>query len=94
MKDLLFAIYDSKIPVYEELHVMRSNGEAIRTFEYTCRQKGNKMNEFPKDYSLFLIGEWDRSNGQLVKYDAPIHISNATEFINGSMDNAPLSAVK
>lgn len=88
----LFCIYDSKIPVYEELLALRSKAEAIRMFETTVQTKDNRLNKYPSDYSMFLIGEWDEETGLITSYPAPQHIASALEFVN-SVDNVPLSAV-
>nr|QJB19090.1 MAG: nonstructural protein [Microvirus sp.] len=79
MKMLLFAVHDSKAGYYSNPQMYRSLGEASRAFEANCRDKTTVYNQFPADFTLVQIGEYDLVTGTL--FPCPLSIvHNASEF--------------
>lgn len=62
----LCAVFDSKIGGYAVPFSVRSRGEAIRSFEDACRDEKMPFKAHPGDFSLFYVGEFDDSTGQVV----------------------------
>nr|AVQ10232.1 DNA binding protein VP4 [Gokushovirinae environmental samples] len=43
-----------------------SRGQAVRSFTDQVNEKGSELNKHPKDYELYLLGEYDDGSGQFI----------------------------
>lgn len=66
----IYTILDSKSG-YIGLSLDHSDQTATRNFQLAIRQPGTLMNQFPEDYRLFKVGEFDTESGQLDPYLKP-----------------------
>ncbi|AXH75933.1 MAG: nonstructural protein [Microviridae sp.] len=84
----LFVIYDSKIPVYEELVQFRSAPEAIRGLsDLISSQKEHKYAKHPEDFTLFQIAEWDNQTGVLAALPTPVSVCRLIDIVSLSDDH-------
>jgi len=77
----MYAVYDSKAEVHSAPFVVRTKGEAIRSFQEAANNKESHIGKYPEDYALFEIAEWNDENGVVTPHKAPIHIGGAREFL-------------
>lgn len=75
----MFSVFDSKAGYFMNPFPMRSNGEAIRAFETTCKDKNSQFNLYPADYTLHAIADFDSIKGTLSPYP-PVLLANGSEF--------------
>lgn len=68
-------------PFYE-----KSQAEAERTFTLMKRNDKSMIHQFPEDYDLFLIGEFDTVSGKITALDTPQHIVKAV-----NLNSSPLN---
>lgn len=80
MKLKFFTTYDSKVEMYLQPFVMRSRGEAIRSWTQICNDPKTQFNQHPSDFTLFEIGEYDEETGALIPYHAKVSLGLALEF--------------
>ena len=52
---------------------------AIRNFEHLVSQKGNLVNFRPKDFDMYMIGEYETDSGE-IQSCTPILIANGGDF--------------
>lgn len=64
MKFLMYCVYDKVGRVYSNPCVALNTQDVLRSYDNLCRNNPNK-----EDFSLFFIGYWDNSNGNLVSLD-------------------------
>lgn len=76
----VFAVYDSKVESYLQPFFMQTKGQALRAWETSVNDESTMFCKHPADFTLFEIGEYDDSKGDLVSYSAKIPVGVALEF--------------
>lgn len=59
----IYTVYDAKAEFYATPFFARNNGEALRMFQEAANDKTITIGQYPEDYALFCIGEWDELSG-------------------------------
>lgn len=77
MKRKVYAIRDSKAEVYNTPFFQNTHGEAERSFSRLVEDPKSMIQQFPDDYDLYWIGEYDDLLGTLTALDTPQHILKA-----------------
>lgn len=62
----MFSIRDGAVGAFQPPFCMRSNAEAVRMFTDLCNNPEQMMNKYPEDYELWLVGDFDDNNGDMV----------------------------
>lgn len=78
----IFIVNDAKAQCYGMPMVLKSSGEAVRSFTDVANDKGSTIGKHPEDFSLFEIGEYDERSGQISTYPAQISLGKAIDFVN------------
>lgn len=76
----MFTVYDCKAQTYLNPFCMGSLAEAIRSFETAVKDPQTMFHQYPSDFSLLELGEFDQHNGSISLLNTPTIIANATEF--------------
>lgn len=79
MKLKMYAVYDSKVEAYLQPFFMQTKGEAIRGWQDVCNDPKTNFYKHPADYTLFELGAYDSSTGQVDSYAAKISLGTALE---------------
>lgn len=88
----VFCIYDSKAEAYLQPFFMMARGEAVRAFQTAVNDPQTNFCKHPSDYTLFEIGTFDQSSGNVAPYEAKVSLGLALEFKDKPADPAPLLA--
>jgi hypothetical protein len=67
MKLNVYSIYDSAAKAYTQPFFMHNDGLAIRAFQDNVNAPDNNIANHPDQFTLFCIGEYDDSSGELSK---------------------------
>ena len=71
------SIYDSKAEIWLDPWVVTSRAAAARQFHSQVNDERNTMlNQYPEDYTLFCLGEFDDRTGEIKPLGAPESIVN------------------
>lgn len=81
MTSKIFTTYDSKAEAYLQPFFMKTRGEAIRGWQTVCNDPKTQFNQYPADFTLFEIGEYDETTGQITPYQAKVSLGVALEFL-------------
>lgn len=76
----MFTVYDSKLEAYLQPFFMASKGQAIRAFTDSVNDTTTQFNKHPEDFTLFEIGEYDDSKGQVSNLITPNSLGVALEY--------------
>lgn len=78
----IFSCYDSKAEAYLNPFLLRSRGEALRSFENVVNTPDNNswIYKNPEDYTLFEIGEFDERTGVIKAYEAKVSLGSGNDF--------------
>lgn len=58
-----YCLLDAKTGIYSIPFFAKSHGEAVRLTVGAARQPGTQLADFPEDFVLFWVGEWDDTLG-------------------------------
>lgn len=76
----VFSIHDSKVEAYLAPFFMRAIGEAVRAFETTVNDPKSLFNQYPGDYTLFHVADYDEQSGIITPLKTFTNLGNAVEF--------------
>lgn len=80
MKFYIFSVYDSKAENFHTPMFVPTKGIATRSFTDVANNPESEIYRHPEDYTLFLIGEFDSSNGLVTPLTTPESLGLAVEF--------------
>lgn len=63
MKLTVCAVYDKKAEEYQHPFVMPNKATAVRDFIRACKDETSNLHQFPGDYRLEQIAEFDMQKG-------------------------------
>lgn len=75
MKFGLYSIYDVKANFFSSLMTVRAERDAVIEFEAIRSNPKSTIHQYPDDFLLMRVGQFDSSNGQLVQLEVPQHVS-------------------
>lgn len=81
MKTELYSVRDVKAKIHMRLHNFQSEEVAKRAFMQAVSKHGDPMADYPDDYVLYKVGEWDDSNGIITPCD-PVRIIGGLEALS------------
>lgn len=84
MKFKIFNVYDSKTESWDIPFYQRFAADALREWSEHASQKDNPKNKiakYPSDFTLFEIGEYDQSIGEIKMYDVKFSHGTALEHL-------------
>jgi len=81
MKSKIFTTYDSKAEAYLQPFFMGTRGEAIRGWQTVVNDPKTQFNKYPSDFTLFEIGEYDETTGEITAHTAKVSLGVALEFL-------------
>lgn len=79
----LYSIYDSKAEVFGPVTPARHDNEMLREFARHANDPGSRIGQHPEDYSLFCVGDFDDSKGELNKC-LPKNMGLAASLVRGA----------
>lgn len=78
----IYSIHDSKSEAYLQPFFMRTKAEAIRSFQSATKDTTSPFSQYPADFTLYELGEFDELSSSIVTHAKPVHLANAAEFTN------------
>lgn len=79
MNQLVFTVFDAAAKAYLEPFFAPTIEAALRGFREVCERDGHQFNKFPEDYSLWHIGAFDGTSGE-ISGNVGVKIGNAVDF--------------
>lgn len=73
----MFSIRDSKGEVYHPPMYANTHGEAERNFKMQVNNEKTMMFQFPEDFDLYYVGDYDTKSGKITPKDTPQHLIKA-----------------
>lgn len=85
MRLYVCSVFDTAAQAYNRPIFVPSPNIALRGFgdEVARNDKDNTMNAHPDDFELYLLGEFDDSNGQFLCPANPTLLARAKDLIKG-----------
>jgi len=78
----LVCVRDVKLGEYNNPMCVPSLGVAQRSFqdEVNRADKANTVYNYPNDFSLYHVGDFDTERGVLDPFDVPVHVCDAVDL--------------
>jgi len=77
----IFSIYDSKAEAFIQPFFSQATGAAIRSFESAANEESSDFHKYGADYTLFELGSFNQSTGEMIALDAHINLGLAITFV-------------
>lgn len=77
----MFTIFDRKVVAHLTPFFARSDAEAIRMMKETVLSGNSKLSQWPGDYHLYGLGEFDDQTGEVLGCDHPEPIASVEEIL-------------
>ena len=77
---IVCSVYDSAVGSYLQPFYARSLAQAVRSFAQATSQSGHPFNDFPGDYTLFVIATWDEDTGVFESRESYERVGNGLEL--------------
>lgn len=79
----MFAVYDSKAEQYLAPFQANTPGIAERMFADMVNHDGHQFNRHPADYTLYRIGSWEQTTGELKSLEVSV-IANGLQLVESA----------
>lgn len=87
----IYSIFDSKAGAFLQPWFAVNNALAFRNCEKAMRNPQSGFADFPADFTLFAIADYDDITGNIKPYEAKENLGNMLQFL--SSQDAPASTV-
>lgn len=78
----MYSIRDSKGDVFHPPFYKNTHGEAERDFKRLITDEKSMIYQYPEDFDLYYIGEYDSQKGTIKALETPQHIVKAIALKN------------
>lgn len=75
-----YSIRDSKGEIFHLPIFKNTHGEAERDFKTMVNQPKSNLNDYPEDFDLYHIGEYDDNSGIFTSLPTPQHVIKAVQL--------------
>lgn len=75
-----FSIYDSKAKVFHTPFFKQTPGLAERDFKQVTKDKDSMICQYPEDFDLYYLGDYDDQTGTYQSLDTPQHLVKAAQI--------------
>lgn len=82
MKLKIFTIRDAKAEAFLQPFFKLTHGEAERDFTSLKRDPKSMISQYPEDYDLYFLGEYDQVTGTVEPLPTPQHLLKAAALID------------
>jgi len=73
----IYSVQDQRANIFHAPFFVRTHGEAERTFQQVVNDDKTQVGQYPEDFNLYHIGEYDDGTGKISPLDTPKHIIKA-----------------
>lgn len=85
----IYAIKDEVIGFTGAIMTLHNDEEAKRMMASTVNAKDNQIAMYPKDFSIWRIGELDRISGSIEPEPTPSYVCRASDFTKEEAHEIP-----
>lgn len=73
----MYSVRDAKTETYNPPWYKLTHGQAERDFKTMTNDSKSPIYQYPEDFDLYYVGEYNESNGKLSSLDTPQHVAKA-----------------
>lgn len=87
MHVLVYSVFDIKAKQFQRPFYSLTRGTAIRDFQDAVNDPQTSLNKYPDDFTLFEIGTFDDTNGELIPHETKQAVGNALEYLTSKKED-------
>jgi len=80
MQHKIYCIRDAKAEIFGYPFYKKTHGEAERDFNTLVNDQKSTVFQFPDDFDLYYMGDYNDDSGQFKPLDTPQHIVKAVQL--------------
>ena len=77
-----FSVHDTKADLWNSPFFMRTEAEAVRSFGAIAQDLKTAIGQHPRDFVLYLVGDFDDSTGVIRACDEPELLAVAADMLS------------
>jgi len=77
----MYSIRDAKAEAFHNPFFKVTHGEAERDFATAVNDEKTTLNQYPDDFDLYYLGEYNDNSGKLTSLDTPQHVVKAVQLL-------------
>lgn len=81
MKKNLYSVYDLKARTYDNPFPHENHETALRAFHQAAKSTDNFLSQYPEDYMLMFVGEFDNQTGRYINVENPVSLGTAASLL-------------
>jgi len=82
----IFALLDVKANHFQKPFCDENTVNAIRGFTTLANDPNGPVNQYPDDFALCELAEFDRNSGKLVAYENPLNLTSARQLLKSNLN--------
>lgn len=94
MKHKIFTVHDAAANAYIAPFFLPEEKQALRGFRGAINNPEHAFGQWPKDYTLMCIGEWDDDSGEITPYQTMKPLGNGLSFLQTETNPDQLQLLK
>lgn len=79
MQMKMYSVRDAKAQIYHPPYYKHTHGEAERDFRTLTNDEKSTLSQYPEDFDLYFLGEYDDQTGKMLPLDTPQHVIKAID---------------
>lgn len=76
----MYSVRDAKAEIFNPPFFNKTHGEAERNFKQLSKDDKSMVGQYPEDYDLYYLGEYDDNTGKFQPEPTPKHIAKAVQL--------------
>lgn len=78
----VYSLYDTKSCIFTQPSFFPNDATCMRAVQQLVRSTDNQVAQYPSDFIIYHIGEWDDSVGVLASNGAPRNLGPCSALLN------------
>lgn len=87
MIDKMFCLYDKKAAVYMSPFTERNDATAVRMVQGLLAQRNSNVAQYPEDFDLYYLGDFDTEDGELTPGVKPEFKVNLASLLQTDLED-------
>lgn len=83
----MFAIRDEKAETFHPPYFQPTHGEGERYFKDLCRESKSPLSQYPEDFDLWYLGDYETNTGKFSPLQTPQHLMKAVQCVKQKLDS-------
>lgn len=85
----IYSIRDSKTQTFNTPFYQKTHGEAERNFSKAVTDSKTTISQYPEDFDLYYLGEYNDNEGKHSPLDTPQHIAKGVQYSETQKSTGP-----